>query len=120
MNGLELSSISTVSTLQMTRYGPRLIRRGFVELTAEDILNVSPKYWEFHTDPILTMDGSVGTLLTIHYNLAAGTLAMFARGRPEVQRSLQRMLTFQTSYVSDLRLGLATTSDGPVVVDSFA
>lgn len=47
------------------------------------------------------MDGSVGTLLTIHYNLAAGTLAMFARGRPDVQRSLQRMLTFQTSCVSE-------------------
>jgi acyl-CoA oxidase len=71
----------------------------FAELTAEDILDVSQKYWEFHTDPILTMDGSVGTLLTIHYNLVAGTLAMFARGRPDVQRTLQRMLSFQTSCV---------------------
>jgi len=47
------------------------------------------------------MDGSVGTLLTIHYNLTIGTLAMFARGRPDVQSALQRMLTFQTSSVSD-------------------
>ena len=72
---------------------------------------MSPKYWEFHTDPILIMDGSIGTLLTIHYNLAAGTLAMFARGRPDVQRSLQRMLTFQTSCVSESHPQSATTSN---------
>lgn len=104
MNGPELSSISIVSALEIPCHGLRLIRFGFVELTAEDILNVSPKYWEFHTDPILTMDGSVGTLLTIHYNLAAGTLAMFARDRPDIQRSLRRMLAFQTSYVSEQQL----------------
>ena len=99
MSERKLSSISIVSIFTFLRPGPHSNSFDLIELTAEDILNVSPRYWEFHTDPILTMDGSVGTLLTIHYNLAVGTLAMFARGRPDVQRSLRRMLTFQTSCV---------------------
>jgi acyl-CoA oxidase len=47
-------------------------------MTAEDILATTRAYYDFHTDPILVMDGSVGTLLTIHYNLCIGTLAKYA------------------------------------------
>ncbi|KAI0066071.1 acyl-CoA dehydrogenase NM domain-like protein [Artomyces pyxidatus] len=66
-------------------------------LTAEDLLTLSPTYWEFHTDPILAMDGAAATLLTIHYNLCAGTLAMFSSGRPEILITLQDILAFRTS-----------------------
>ena len=66
------------------------------DLTAKDILHVSPRYLEFHTDPILLMDGSVPVLLTIHCNLYAGTLAMFASGRPDVQIALDKALRFET------------------------
>ena len=59
-------------------------------LTVEDIFHVSPKYSEFHTDPILLIDGSVPILLTIHYNLYIGTLAMFAPERPDVQAALDK------------------------------
>jgi acyl-CoA oxidase len=65
------------------------------DLTAEDILHVSPKYLEFHTDPILLMDGSVQVLLTIHSNLYTGTLAMFAPGRPDIQAALDEALHFE-------------------------
>lgn len=68
------------------------------ELTKEDILNASPKYWEFHSDPICTMDLAAGTLLTIHYNLCCGTLAKFAQ-RPDVDRTLQDLLSYKLSYV---------------------
>ncbi|KAJ7695757.1 acyl-CoA dehydrogenase/oxidase [Mycena rosella] len=64
------------------------------DLTADDVLNVSPKYWEFHTDPIQAMDGSAGTLLTIHYNLCVGTIAMFPAGNECI---LQRLLSFEIS-----------------------
>jgi len=64
-------------------------------LTAEDILHVSTRYLEFHTDPILLMDGSVPVLLTIHCNLYTGTLAMFAAGRPDVQAALDKALRFE-------------------------
>ncbi|TFY70717.1 hypothetical protein EVG20_g2294 [Dentipellis fragilis] len=66
-------------------------------LTADDILNVTPRYWEFHTDPILSQDISVGTLLTIHYNLCSGTIALFASGRPDLERTLQQLLSYEVS-----------------------
>lgn len=65
------------------------------DLRAEDILHVSARYLEFHTDPILLMDSSVTVLLTIHCNLYAGTLAMFAPGRPDVQAALDKALRFE-------------------------
>ncbi|TFK50231.1 acyl-CoA dehydrogenase NM domain-like protein [Heliocybe sulcata] len=64
-------------------------------LTAEDVLTLSSKYWEFHSDPVLMMDGSVATLLTIHYNLCCGTLAMFASGRPEIRGLLEDLLSYR-------------------------
>ncbi|TFK56913.1 acyl-CoA dehydrogenase NM domain-like protein [Heliocybe sulcata] len=66
-------------------------------LTAEDILTLSNKYWAFHSDPVLVLDGSVGTLLTIHYNLCCGTLAMFAIGRPDLRRLLDDLLSYRVS-----------------------
>ncbi|TFK45974.1 acyl-CoA dehydrogenase NM domain-like protein [Heliocybe sulcata] len=63
-------------------------------LTANDILHLSEKYWEFHTDPILVTDGGAGTLSTIHYNLCSGTLAMFTAGRTDIARVLSDLLEF--------------------------
>ncbi|KAJ7226933.1 acyl-CoA dehydrogenase NM domain-like protein [Mycena pura] len=64
------------------------------KLTVDDVLNVSAKYWEFHTDPIHGLDGAAATLLTIHYNLCVGTIAMFPVGNQQV---LQRLLSFDLS-----------------------
>ncbi|KIJ27122.1 hypothetical protein M422DRAFT_271734 [Sphaerobolus stellatus SS14] len=66
-------------------------------LTVSDILHLSRRYWEFHNDPILIMDGSVGTLLTIQYNLCLGTLAHFAENRPDLQRIISEVLNFDIS-----------------------
>ncbi|KAJ7896835.1 acyl-CoA dehydrogenase NM domain-like protein [Mycena leptocephala] len=63
-------------------------------LTIDDVLHVSTKYWEFHTDPIHLMDGAAATLLTIHYNLCVGTVAMFPVGN---QHILERLLSFELS-----------------------
>ncbi|KAJ7485054.1 acyl-CoA dehydrogenase NM domain-like protein [Mycena galericulata] len=63
-------------------------------LTVDDILDVSRKYWEFQTDPIQMMDGATATLLTIHYNLCVGTIAMLAAGK---QHILEKLLSFELS-----------------------
>ncbi|EIM91538.1 acyl-CoA dehydrogenase NM domain-like protein [Stereum hirsutum FP-91666 SS1] len=65
------------------------------ELTVDDILHVSPRYWLFHTDPILVMDGSVATLLTIHFNLCIGTLAMFVSARSDLVKTIEELLRFE-------------------------
>ncbi|EGN96740.1 hypothetical protein SERLA73DRAFT_111417 [Serpula lacrymans var. lacrymans S7.3] len=66
-------------------------------LTAEDVLTTSVKFWEMHTDPIMCMDSAAAILLTIQYNLCAGTLSMFSAGRPDISRVLQDVLSFTVS-----------------------
>ncbi|TFK31054.1 acyl-CoA dehydrogenase NM domain-like protein [Crucibulum laeve] len=66
-------------------------------LTSNDIVNVSPMYWKFYTDPILMMDCAVAILLTIHYNLCTGTLAMYSSDRPDIARLVEKLLKFEIS-----------------------
>ncbi|TDL17007.1 acyl-CoA dehydrogenase NM domain-like protein [Rickenella mellea] len=65
--------------------------------TAYDVYALSEKFWEFHMDNVHMMDGAALTILTIQYNLAAGTLAPFAMIRPELRPLLQRILQFDVS-----------------------
>ncbi|KIJ43416.1 hypothetical protein M422DRAFT_60316 [Sphaerobolus stellatus SS14] len=67
------------------------------DLSVRDVLELSPKYWEFHTDPILVMDSSVGTLLTIQYNLCLGTLGSYRENRKELQALMTDVLRFRVS-----------------------
>jgi acyl-CoA oxidase len=64
-------------------------------LTIEDVLFLSPKFWDLHTDPIATIDGAAATLLTIQYNLCAGTLAMYLVEQPGLAPLLQRVMDFE-------------------------
>lgn len=66
-------------------------------LTMEDVLFLSPKFWDLHTDPIASIDGSAATLLTIQYNLCAGTLATYLPEQPSLAPLLQRVLDFEVS-----------------------
>ncbi|KAJ7485061.1 acyl-CoA dehydrogenase NM domain-like protein [Mycena galericulata] len=75
-------------------------------LTVDDILDISPKYWEFVTDPIQMVDCAAATLLTIHYNLCVGTIAIFPAGK---QHILDKLLSFELSgqyCLTELRHGL--------------
>ncbi|KAJ7573747.1 acyl-CoA dehydrogenase NM domain-like protein [Mycena floridula] len=63
-------------------------------LSADDVLHVSSKYWEFQTDPVTLMDGGTATLLAIHYNLCIGTIAMFSTGKEHI---LEQLLSFKLS-----------------------
>ena len=66
-------------------------------LTAEDVLFLSPKFWDLHTDPIASIDGAAATLLTIQYNLCAGTLVTYCSEQPGLAPLLQRVLDFEVS-----------------------
>lgn len=66
-------------------------------LTAEDVVYLRPKFWALHTDTIGPLDGAAITLITIQYNLAAGTLAPHAFKRPELRPLLQKIMDFDVS-----------------------
>lgn len=66
-------------------------------LTPQDVLLMTPKFWELHRDPIALMDGAAMTHLTIQYNLVAGTLAPFAFKRPDLRPLLKKIMDFDVS-----------------------
>ncbi|KAJ8073143.1 hypothetical protein PM082_020011 [Marasmius tenuissimus] len=65
------------------------------DLTSADILNVSPKFWQLTSDPILAKDGAVGTLLAIHLNLCLGTLAAHESRRPDIKILVDKLLRYE-------------------------
>ncbi|KAH9990765.1 acyl-CoA dehydrogenase NM domain-like protein [Russula vinacea] len=87
-------SISDRTKLSYER--ARAIGRAYA-LTAEDVLFLSPKFWDLHTDPVACIDGAAATLLTIQYNLCAGTLVTYLPEQPTLAPLLQRVLDFEVS-----------------------
>ena len=73
-------------------------------MTIDDVLSLSPKFWQLHNDPICLLDGAAFTLLTIQFNLCAGTIARYARRRPELSPLVEDFLRFRKQYVSVLYL----------------
>ncbi|KZT00998.1 acyl-CoA dehydrogenase NM domain-like protein [Laetiporus sulphureus 93-53] len=82
--------------IALTYRRARAIAKAYA-LTADDVLYLKPKFWELHMDNIYAMDGGAFTLLTIQYNLAAGTLAAFAEKRPELRPLMDQVMKFDVS-----------------------
>ena len=64
-------------------------------MTIDDVLSLSPKFWQLHQDPIILTDGGILTLLTIQYNLCSGTIARYSKGRPELVFLVEDLLQYR-------------------------
>ncbi|KAI0093488.1 acyl-CoA dehydrogenase NM domain-like protein [Irpex rosettiformis] len=65
------------------------------ELTMDDVLTLSPKFWELHQDPLMALDGAAMTLITIQVNLTTGTIARYAVHRPELVSLVEDLLSYR-------------------------
>ncbi|KAF9076253.1 acyl-CoA dehydrogenase NM domain-like protein [Rhodocollybia butyracea] len=65
------------------------------DLSTSDLLNLTPKFWKMHEDPIMVMDGAATTLFTTQYNLVVGTIAQYARGRRDLDGLLDDLLKYR-------------------------
>ena len=65
------------------------------ELTLNDVLELSPKFWELHQDPLPAFDGGAMTLVTIQVNLTAGTIARQTVYRPELVSLVDDLLKYR-------------------------
>ncbi|KAK6988896.1 acyl-CoA dehydrogenase NM domain-like protein [Favolaschia claudopus] len=65
------------------------------KLSLNDIILLSPKFWNMHTDPIICLDGAATTLLTIQYNLAVGTLGAFVSERNDLAEIVNNLMEFR-------------------------
>lgn len=86
-----------VSSLYLPNYYMRPLTK--TGLTLNDVLHITPKFWNLHREPLVALDGGAFTLLSIQCNLFVGTLAPFALERPELQPILQSALDFDISWV---------------------
>ncbi|KAH9918440.1 acyl-CoA dehydrogenase NM domain-like protein [Fomitopsis serialis] len=93
---LHPEGLSLSDRIQVTYERAKAIGKAYA-LTTQDLLLLSPRFWQLHTDPIWSMDGAAGTLNTLQYNCCGGTLAMFAKGRSDVADILQQVLEFNVS-----------------------
>ncbi|KAI0292233.1 acyl-CoA dehydrogenase NM domain-like protein [Multifurca ochricompacta] len=89
-------NLSVVERTRLSYERARAIGKAYA-LTVEDVLFLSPKFWDLHTDPIASIDGAAATLLTLQYNLCAGTLATYLPHQPDLAPLLQRVLDFEVS-----------------------
>ena len=66
-------------------------------LTVDDILDLTPKFWAMHKNPIILSDIGAHAMLSIQHNLVAGTIAPFVYDHPELQKTLHKVMSFQVS-----------------------
>ncbi|KAI1786331.1 acyl-CoA dehydrogenase NM domain-like protein [Ganoderma leucocontextum] len=64
-------------------------------MTINDILSLTPKFWQMHNEPAAVVDGGAITLLTIQYNLCAGTIARYSVRRPELIPLVEDLLQYR-------------------------
>ncbi|KAG0699133.1 acyl-CoA oxidase [Suillus ampliporus] len=58
--------------------------------------SVSPKYWAMMTDPIMSLDTAMYTILAAHVGLTIGTLSRHLHKRPDLRPLVNRLLRFDT------------------------
>jgi acyl-CoA oxidase len=63
----------------------------------DDILSLTARFWEMHMDGIVITDIGSLILLSIQYNLVAGTIAPFARERADLQHLMKKIMNFDVS-----------------------
>jgi acyl-CoA oxidase len=63
-------------------------------MNLEDIMELRPKFWDFHRHLIVAKDTAATTILTIHWNLCIGTIGSFVPYRPDLVPLLQDLLNF--------------------------
>ncbi|KAJ7346321.1 hypothetical protein DFH08DRAFT_810154 [Mycena albidolilacea] len=95
---LQSDDLPVVQRIDTSYLRARAIARAY-RLTAQDVTTLSPKFWAMRTDSIAAVDIAPTTLLTIQYNLAAGTIAPWVEQHPEVRPILQKILDFEVSNI---------------------
>ncbi|KAJ7509149.1 acyl-CoA dehydrogenase NM domain-like protein [Mycena galericulata] len=93
---LQPEDLPVIQRIDTSYLRAQAIARAY-KLTAHDVNTLSPKFWAMHSDNISAVDASPMALLTIQYNLAAGTIAPWAEKRPELHPILKKILDFEAS-----------------------
>jgi hypothetical protein len=64
-------------------------------LSIDDVTLLSDRFWDLHRDFVAASNGAVVTLLTIQYNLVAGTLAQYLPKRNDLKPLIEDILSWK-------------------------
>ncbi|TRX88833.1 hypothetical protein FHL15_010292 [Xylaria flabelliformis] len=64
------------------------------QASVEDVVKLQPRFWEFYRHPIVGRDSSMGTTLSIHWNLCIGTIGSYVTRRPDLIPLLDKLINF--------------------------
>ncbi len=64
-------------------------------MSINDILHLTPKFWDMHRDPVILEASAAYTYVTMQYNLCAGTIVQFLEGRPDLVRVVDDLLKYK-------------------------
>ncbi|KAJ5757328.1 acyl-CoA oxidase [Penicillium nucicola] len=85
-----------VEELQRSYFRAKHIAR-LHDLNLEDVHHLTTKFWDVHRDNIIVRDTTAQILVTIQFNLVAGTLAPFVLERPDLKPFMKQVLNFDVS-----------------------
>ena len=63
----------------------------------DDILELTPRFWDMHKDGIMLNDIGAHAMLSIQYNLVVGTIAPYTHQHPDIDILLQKLMDFDIS-----------------------
>ncbi|KAJ6509202.1 hypothetical protein C8R47DRAFT_12821 [Mycena vitilis] len=89
-------SLTTEERVQLSIAKAKKIATAY-GLTLDDIALLTPKFWRFHSDPIVCDDPAATTLLSIQFNLVIGTILDTVGKRADLKDLLQDLLEYKIS-----------------------
>lgn len=79
------------------------------DLSAQEIVSCSKRFWAFQQDPVFASDPALTNILTCHVNLFIGTLVPLLPSRPYLTPLVEKALKaeiFGNLFLSELGYGL--------------
>ncbi|KAI0270443.1 hypothetical protein BC834DRAFT_922464 [Gloeopeniophorella convolvens] len=87
----DVSALPFDERISLAYQRAQLILRTY-NLTADDVLKMTPKFWEMHLDPNIALDYGLFTIVAAQINLTVGTLSRFLPTRPDLEPLVDGLL----------------------------
>ncbi|KAF7335727.1 Acyl-CoA oxidase [Mycena venus] len=90
---VQVERLSTDERVALTYKRAKLVLQTH-DLSVLDIQNCSKKFWRFYTDPIISFDLALFTMLLAQVGLVLGTLSRHLDARPDLRPLINELLRF--------------------------
>lgn len=92
---VDISALPSDERISLAYQRAQLILRTY-NLTADDVLNMTPKFWDLHLDPNISLDYGLFSILAAQINLTVGTLSRYLPTRPDLVPLVNSLLKGET------------------------